>query len=186
MNQPVKLETVQDKIIDVRGEKVILDSDVAALYGVETRDVNKAVKNNPDKFPEGYIIKLTAGEKDELVENFHRFNKLKHSSADLKAFTEKGLYMLATIIKSPKAVQTTLDIIETYARIKDLSRSISKLPTANETEKKRIGEKAARVIGDIIMSGSDELQTTGSETSFKMSLGFIEFKHTVKKGKKGK
>ena len=52
MNQIVKLETVQDKIIDVRGEKVILDSDVAALYGVETKRINEAVKNNPDKFPE--------------------------------------------------------------------------------------------------------------------------------------
>jgi hypothetical protein len=100
----------------IRGEKVILDSDVAALYGVETRDINK----------------------------------IKHSSADLKAFTEKGLYMLATIIKSPKAVQTTLDIIETYARIKDLSRSISKLPKANEAEQKNILEKAAEVIGDMV------------------------------------
>jgi hypothetical protein len=144
----IKLETVQDKIIDIRGEKVILDSDVAALYGVETKRINEAVKNNRDKFPEGYIFKLTDSEKKELVENFDRFNKIKHSSADLKAFTEKGLYMLATIIKSPKAVQTTLDIIETYARIKDLSRSISKLPKANETEQKNILEKAAEVIGE--------------------------------------
>ena len=109
-----------------------MDSDAAVLYGIETRDVNKAVKNNPAKFPEGYIIKFTAAEKKELVENFHRFNKLKHSSADLKAFTEKGLYMLATIIKSPKAVRTTLDIIETYAKMRDLSRSMSKLPTADK------------------------------------------------------
>ncbi|MHB1646971.1 MAG: ORF6N domain-containing protein [bacterium] len=186
MNQPVKLETVQDKIIDVRREKVILDSDVAALYGVETKEINQAVSNNPDKFPKGYIFKLTKNEKQEVVKNFDHLGKLKFSPYLPTAFTEKGLYMLATIIKGPKAVKTTLDIIETYARIKDLSRSISKLPTANETEKKRIGEKAARVIGDIIMTGSDELQTTGSETSFKMSLGFIEFKHTVKKGKKGK
>ena len=144
----IKLESVQDKIIDIRGEKVIIDSDVAALYGVETKRINEAVKNNQDKFPEGYIFKLTDSEKKELVENFDRFNKIKHSSADLKAFTEKGLYMLATIIKSPKAVQTTLDIIETYARIKDLSRSISKLPKANETEQKNILEKAAEVIGE--------------------------------------
>ena len=62
MSRIVKLETVQDKIIDIRGEKVILDSDVAALYGVETRDVNKAVKNNPSKFPEGYILELNKNE----------------------------------------------------------------------------------------------------------------------------
>ncbi len=90
----IKLESVQDKIIDIRGEKVIIDSDVAALYGVETKRINEAVKNNQDKFPEGYIFKLTDSEKKELVENFDRFNKIKHSSADLKAFTEKGVYFV--------------------------------------------------------------------------------------------
>ena len=181
----VKLETVQDKIIDVRGEKVIIDSDVAVLYEVETKRVNEAVSNNPEKFPEGYIFELNKNEWNGLKSKFS--TSIKGGKVKLPtAFTENGLYMLATIIKSPKAVKTTLDIIETYARIKDLSRSISKLPTANEAEKKRIGEKAARVIGDIIMNGSDAMETTGSETSFKMSLGFIEFKHTVKKGKKEK
>ena len=183
MNQVVKLESVQDKIIDIRGEKVILDSDVAALYGVETKRINEAVKNNPDKFPKGYIVKLTDSEKKELVENFDRFNKIKHSSTDLKAFTEKGLYMLATIIKSPKAVQTTLDIIETYARIKDLSRSISKLPKASEAEQKNILEKAAEVIGDMVFNADDGLDVTGSETTYEANLGFIKIRKTVKKGK---
>ncbi|MHB1600408.1 MAG: ORF6N domain-containing protein [bacterium] len=180
--QIVKLENVQDKIIDIRGEKVIIDSDVAALYSIETRDVNKAVKNNPAKFPESYIIKLTATEKNELVENFHRFNKLKHSSADLKAFTEKGLYMLTTIIKSPKAVKTTLDIIETYAKIRDLSRSMSRLPTADKAEQKTIMEKAANVLGDIL---DGALETTSSETTLELNLTLLKVKHTIKKKKKG-
>ena len=181
MSHVVKLETVEDKIIDIRGEKVILDSDVAVLYGVETKRINEAVKNNPDKFPEGYIVKLTDFEKKELVENFDQFNKIKHSSADLKAFTEKGLYMLATIIKSPKAVQTTLDIIETYAKMRDLSRSMSKLPTADKAEQKTIMEKAAEVLGDIL---DGALEATGSETTLKLNLAVIKVKHTVKKGKK--
>jgi hypothetical protein len=177
----VKLETVQDKIIDIRGEKVILDSDVAALYGVKTKSVNEAVKHNPNKFPEGYIVRLMDSEKKELVENFDRFNKIKHSSTDLKAFTEKGLYMLATIIKSPKAVQTTLDIIETYARIRDLSRSMSRLPIADKAEQKTIMEKAADVLGDIL---DNAMETTGSETTLELNLAVIKVKHTVKKGKK--
>ena len=82
---------MQDLIFDLRDKKVILDSDVAKIYGVETRDINKAVKNNPGKFPKGYIFKITKPEKTELVEIFHRFNKLKHSTALPKAFTEKGL-----------------------------------------------------------------------------------------------
>ena len=179
----VNLETVQDKIIDIRGEKVILDSEVAALYGVQTKRINEAVKNNPDKFPEGYIVKLTDFEKKELVENFDQFNKIKHSSADLKAFTEKGLYMLATIIKSPKAVQTTLDIIETYAKIRDLSRSMLRLPAADKAEQKTIMEKAADVLGDIL---DGALETTGSETTLELNLAVIKVKHMVKKKKQYK
>lgn len=77
-----------------------------------TRDINKAVLNNPDKFPENYVIKLSKSEKQELVENFHRFEPLKHSTAIPKAFPERGLHMLATILKSAKATQATFAIIE--------------------------------------------------------------------------
>lgn len=90
MSDIVKIENLQDLIIEIRGEQVLLDSDVARVYGVETRDVNKSVANNPDKFPTGYVVQLSREERIELVENFHRFDKLKHSVASPKAFTEKG------------------------------------------------------------------------------------------------
>jgi len=105
MNSMAKFEHLKDLIVELRGQSVLLDSDVAQVYGVETRDVNKAVTNNPEKFPAGYVVELSKLEKSELVENFHRFNKLKHSAVNPKAFPEKGLYMLATILKSPQAVQ---------------------------------------------------------------------------------
>ncbi len=120
----IKYDQVESKIIEIRKQKVILDSDVAALYGVETRDINKAVKNNPNKFPKNYIITLNKSEKGELVENFHRFGSLKHSTSLPKAFTEKGLYMLATILKSPHAIGTTIAIIETFAQIKELTQAV--------------------------------------------------------------
>ena len=100
MSELVKFEDLHDRIIELRGQKVLLDADVAQIYGVETRDINKAVTNNPDKFPGGYVIELSKAEKNELVENFHRFNRLKHSTVNPKAFPEKGLYMLATILES--------------------------------------------------------------------------------------
>ncbi len=102
MSEIVKFEDLQDRIIELGGQKVLLDADVAQIYGVETRDINKSVTNNPDKFPADYVIELSKEEKDELVENFHRFNKLKHSTVNPKAFPEKGLHMLATILKSPR------------------------------------------------------------------------------------
>ena len=122
----IKFEELENKLIKYNEEFVLVDRDVAQLYGVETRDINKAVANNPEKFPEGYIIELNEDEKKELVENFHRFNKLKHSTVNPKVFTEKGLYMLATIIKSKIATQTSKNF-EFNLGFAKVSRSIKKI-----------------------------------------------------------
>lgn len=97
-------EEVEDKIIVLRGQKVLLDRDVAALYGVETRDINKSVKNNPNKFPKGYIMELNDSELKGLRWKNSTTN-LSKSRVLPKAFTEKGLYMIATILKSPRATE---------------------------------------------------------------------------------
>ena len=85
---------------------------------VENKRINEAVKNNPEKFPEGYVFKLSQKEKIEVVENFDHLNQLKYSKVEPTAFTERGLYMLATILKGEQAVQTTLCIIETFVKIR--------------------------------------------------------------------
>jgi hypothetical protein len=106
MNEVVKFNQVEEKIIAVRNQQVILDSDVATLYGVETKRINEAVSNNPDKFPEGYIIGLTNEEMRPLRSKFSTLEgqgRGKYTKYNANAFTEKGLYMLATILKSPKA-----------------------------------------------------------------------------------
>ena len=136
--QVTKFETLESKLIKLRDTFVLVDKDVATLFGVETRDINKAVKNNPLKFPNGYIIELDKNEKKELVENFHRFDKLKHSTVLPKAFTEKGLYMIATILKSEVATSATLQIIETQTKFEfnlgfaKVSRSIKKIKKRKE------------------------------------------------------
>src|SRR3989339_1911596 len=132
MSAIAKFENLKDLIVELRGQSALIDSDVAQIYGVSTRDINKAVTNNPDKFPVGYVVELSKPEKSELVENFHRFNKLKHSTVNPKAFPEKGLYMLATILKSSQAVQATLAIIETFSKIRELSRSIKELSAVQD------------------------------------------------------
>lgn len=102
--QLVKIEDVQDKVLLLRNENVILDSDVAMLDGIATKEINQAVKNNPEKFPNGYIFHLTQDEKSEVIKIFDHLNKLKFSSVPPYAFTERGLYMLATILKGEQAV----------------------------------------------------------------------------------
>ena len=111
------LQTIENSVLVIRGVQAILDSDVATFYGVETKHVNQAVRNNPDKFPDGYVISVEKEEKNELVKNFDRFNNLKHSTVPVKAFTEKGLYMLATILKSPQATQVSHEPLELTANI---------------------------------------------------------------------
>ena len=103
MSEIISYSQVEEKILNIRGQNVLLDRDVAGLYDVTTKEVNQAVKNNPSKFPEGYIIKLNSQEKNELVKNFDHFNTLKHSTSMPSAFTEKGLYMLTTITFCPCA-----------------------------------------------------------------------------------
>ena len=174
------LPEVEKKIITLRNQQVILDSDVADLYGVQTKRVNEAVNNNPEKFPKGYIFELSDNEKNELVEIFDRFEKQKHSTVVPKAFTEKGLYMLATILKSPKAVETTIAIVETYAKLKELSRVIVEVPQYEDksTEQQDLLHRGGQLIEDIM---SDILPKQSSETSFELNLAMFKFKHSVKR-----
>ena len=184
MSAIVRLEEVERKIIEIRDQKVLLDSDVAELYGVATRDINKAAKNNPDKFPEGYIIELTKAEKAGVVENLHHLEKLKFSPQLPKAFTDKGLYMLATILKGSRATQTTLTIIETFARIKHLSRNIRELSEMHDDKgKKNLIQKSGEIIAEIL---EDDLSLSETETSFEINFAVLKFKHTIKKKKDGK
>ena len=175
------LERIKSKIITVRGQQVILDSDVAELYGVETKRVNEAVRNNPDKFPEGYIIVLTDSEKAEVVEIFDHLSKLKFSPAPIKGLSEKALYMLATILKSPVATERTLEIIETFAKVRELSRMIAELHKHDEQKQKSMLQKSGEIISDIICS---DLEATETETTIELNLAVLSVKHTVKRTSK--
>lgn len=166
----IENSSVESKIILVREQHVIIDSDVAKLYGIETMRINEAVKNNPEKFPDGYVITLTDNEKKEVIENFDNLTKLKFSPVLPKAFTEKGLYMLATILKSKKATQTTIAIVETYAKIRELSRTISELSnTKEEFKQKSLMEKEGNIISEIL---GEDLYTTDTETSIELNFQY--------------
>lgn len=125
MNHVVRMEEIQSAVVYLRDESVILDCDVAEIYAVETKRINEAVKNNPDKFPPGYMFKITGQEFDVLRSKFStaKFSKTRTRPT---AFTEKGLYMIATILKSKKAVEATFGIIETFAKIRELSRTLTR------------------------------------------------------------
>jgi len=181
MEYLIKYEQIESKIFELRSQKVIIDSDVALLYGVETKRINEAVKNNPAKFPEGYIINLNKNEWNIMKSNFS--TSLTGGKIKLpKAFTEKGLYMLATILKSKTATQTTIAIIETFAKVRELKQTINKLSqNPPKTKQQSLMQKSGEIIAKLL---DDDLQTTGTETSFEINFAVLKFKHTIKKDNK--
>ena len=176
------INKIKNSIIKIRDEEVILDSFVADFYGTTTREINKAVKNNLDKFPKGYVFELDKKEKEGVVENFHNLSKLKFSPTNPKVFTEKGLYMLATILKSKKATETTLLIIETFSKIKKLQNDFNMiLEESDENKKELIGAKFGKSLLNIFLN--DTLEDKESETKIKFSMFGFSLEKSIKKGK---
>ena len=127
MGQKEDIEKVTSKIILIRDTQVIIDRDVAELYGVTTREINQALKNNPRKFPSDFVIELTNSEKQEVIKNFDNLKGLKFSRVAPHAFTEQGLYMLATILKGDLATDTSLAIVRTFTKLRQLSRAMQQV-----------------------------------------------------------
>ena len=179
MKQQEIVPNVEEKIITLRNQQVILDCDVAELYGVATKEINQAVRNNPEKFPEGYIFELDNQELSDLRSKIltAKFNMTRQLP---KAFTEKGLYMLATILKSPKAVQTTIAIVEAYAKLKELSRVIVEIPQQEDDTviQKQLLHRGGQLVEDII---ADMLPKKSTETSFELNLAMFKLRHSIRR-----
>lgn len=181
MSDLVKIEDVKRVILPLRGQDVIPDFLVAQLYGVQTKEINQAVKNNPEKFPEDFILEYSKEEKTELVKKFDQFN-IKHSSAKVKGFTEKGLYMLATILKSRIATQTTLAIVNTFAEVRELKHRLLEVHDAGSNEEKRSGMKRiGDILADLIMP---ELETTETQSSLEFNFVIGKLKHSITRQRK--
>lgn len=175
-------DSLKDKLIVIRSQIVLLDSDVAELYGVEAKRINEAVKRNPEKFPEGYCFKLTNEENSYLKsQNVTSSSKNNWGGArkPATAFTEKGLYMLATILKSPIATQATIGIVETFAQVRTLKQDVLRLHNEKDkTEQKKIMQRFSDTLSEIVMPDFD---TTETESTIELNFMVAKFKHTIKR-----
>lgn len=178
---PITYDQVKSKIIEIREQKVILDSDVAELYSVETREINQAIKRNATKFPKGYLIELTSDEWEQLKSQFVTSKKGGKVKLPI-AFTERGLYMLATILRSPQAIGTTIAIIDTFAQIKELTQAVYQFAKAKTDEEKvKIFENSTEIMTDLL---DNELMVSRHETNFKIKLPFLEISRKITRTKK--
>jgi len=178
----INIQKVEDKIAVIREVEVIADADVAELYGVETKRINEAVRNNPDKFPARYMFELNKSELQDLRSKISSTNVSAMNRNPTKVFTERGLYMLATILKSEKARDMTFAIIETFIKVRELKRELLELH--KETDKAKQQSKMqhfGELLTDIVMP---DLQTQETESSLEINFFIGKIKHTVKRVRK--
>ena len=179
---PISMKEVEDKIAVIRNQEVIADADVAFLYGVQTKEVNQAVRNNPDKFPDHYMFELTSSELRDLRSKILTTKVSAKNRNSTKVFTERGLYMLATVLKGKKARDITFAIIETFFKVRSLKRELVELHQETDKEKQTSKMKHfGDMLTDIVMP---DLQTSETESSLEINFFIGKIKHTVKRIRK--
>jgi len=120
MSNKFSVNTIASKIHLIRNHKVILDRDLAILYGVSTKALNQAVRRNKTRFPGEFMIQLTASERDEVVTNCDHLQNLKFSRFLPFAFTEHGVLMLANVLHSAKACEMSVRIIQVFVHMREM------------------------------------------------------------------
>ena len=108
------------RILLIRGEKVIVDADLAEAYGVPTRRLNEQVRRNLDRFPDDFMFQLTPEEKTEVITNCDHLEKLKFSKAMPLVFTEHGAIMAASVLNSPKAVEVSVFVVRAFVQLREV------------------------------------------------------------------
>ena len=171
MSEIVKDILVDDKIFIIRGMQVMVDKDLAELYQVETRALNQAVKRNIEKFPNDFMFELTDVEQSELITKCDNLQSLKFNPSKVKVFTEQGVYMLATVLKSKIATEVNISIMRTFTRLKNQSVpyfDIIKRLEALETDNKETKDLLSKVVQ--VVSSMQELQNEAKTNTNK--IGF--------------
>lgn len=171
-------ENIGLRLIMLRNQPVLLDRDVAKIYGVETKRINEVVKNNLDKFPSDYMFVLNDSEFANL-RSLLTTSRSGHGGTRYapRAFTEKGLYMLATLLRSKQAVEATFGIIETYAQVRELQTTLTALHN-HDNKNKSLISRFSELLSDIVLP---DLKPDEAETSIELNFFIGKLKHTVKR-----
>ena len=134
MNEVITIDILQQKIFTIRNKRVMVDRDLAELYGIETKKLNQSVKRNIKRFPADFMFQLTNEEQNELVTNCDRFRSMKHSSSNAYVFTEHGVTMLASVLNSDKAIEINVQVVRAFIQLrqlvyenKDLAKRVAEL-----------------------------------------------------------
>jgi hypothetical protein len=154
---PIQVETISSRILLIRGERGIVDADLAGFYGVKTQALNQQVRRNRDRLPQDFVFQLTAAERSELVTDCDRFARLKHSKEPPFGFTEHGAMMVASVLNSQRAADVSVFIVQAFVQMR-------RVLTGSREIAQRLAELERR------LSGHDE-QITEIVTAIRSLLG---------------
>ena len=174
-------ERIEKTILLIRGQKVIIDADLAELYGVTTKVLNQAVTRNDQRFPPDFMFRLTKAEKQELVTNCDRLDKLKHSSALPRVFTEQGVAMLSSVLRSERAIQVNIQIMRAFFKLRRLIAGVDDLKSELEKLKDQTDQRF-----QIVFETLDRLLTVESKPKKKIGYTVKEKQKAYSKRAKKK
>ena len=168
MTEIIPVESIKDRIFLLRGEKVMIDRDLAELYGVETKVLNQAVKRNINRFPTDFMFQLDNKEKSELVTNCDRLKPLRHSASNPYAFTEHGAIMIATILNTPQADKMSVLVVRAFVKLREFVLPQAEIAKRIDDLEKKAGnhDKAIQQLINAIR------QLMISEVTSKKKIGF--------------
>ncbi len=177
MTTTLPIEKITSKIYLIRGQKVMLDADLAELYEVTTKALNQAVTRNEQRFPSDFMFRLAKEEKQELVTNCDRLDRLKHSSALPRVFTEQGVAMLSSILKSKRAIKVNIQIMRAFTQLRQMLSTHKDLKKKIETMEKKYDQQF-QVVFEAIK------QLLEADAKPRKKIGFTVKEETSKYGKK--
>lgn len=141
----VEVHHIERAILWIRKRRVMLDSDLAALYGVPTKVLNQAVKRNRERFPPDFMFRLNRREKAKVVTDCDHLARLRYSPSLPQAFTEYGAIMLASVLNSPKAIEVSLEVVRTFLRLRETLSSHVELARRLDEIERRHGDQLIEV-----------------------------------------
>mgnify|MGYP001561686619 CR=1 FL=1 len=172
MTDIIPLETIERRILLIRGHKVMIDADLADIYGVTTKRLNEQIKRNRDRFPEDFMFQLTEKEKAEVVANCDHLKKVKYSPVLPSAFTEHGAIMVATILNSPVAVQASIHVVRAFVKLREMLATHKDLALKLEEMEKKY-DAQFKVVFDAIR------QMMATPEPRKKKIGFVVRERSV-------
>jgi len=164
-NNITTIEQITGKIYHIRGTKIMLDRDLALLYGVETRVLKQAVRRNIQRFPDDFMFELTKDEEKSLRSQFVTLKRGRHSKYTSFAFTEQGVAMLSSVLKSDRAIQVNIQIMRTFTKLRHMISEHEELKKAVDELKQQTGERF-----EVVFSVLDKLLADDEKP--KKKIGF--------------